>query len=137
MKWDMREVMGAALFFLAVFGAPLAVLGDYVLGMDVLFKDQVTRVRPFAVYIAAVIPFLLAKRLNVTLIMGEGWIKRYNLLRLVESILPFLLFLSLWFFLYNALTAAVWAWIAAAVAVGAIGFVFLNSLRRLPSYMVG
>lgn len=132
LRREMRAVMGAVLGFLAVSGILLCVIGGIVFGAGVLFREPVVPLRSFAVFVIAAIPFLMAKTLNGALIMAEGRIGRYNLLRFLESLLPLVLILALWLVLGDAFTAAIGSWALTAVVVAVASFVLLRGAAAFP-----
>ena len=131
-KYDFRKIMGASFLFFFIVTPILIGICFLVLKFEILYKDVHPLVTPFSVLIIISIPFVLWKSLASALIMAKSLIREYNIFRLLESIVPLLIFMLIWFWLNEGLTAAVWGWFTGIVVLAVLTFLLFKKIGGFP-----
>lgn len=132
-RYPMRAILSSILLFVALVGGLLALLTLAVLHLDFIMKDQAEQLTRFAPLIALAVPLLMFKLINNSVLAARMSITEVNLLRILESALPLIFFLLLWWGLEVAgLDAAVYSWIGGAVVVAIMGFWWMRQHQAYP-----
>ena len=89
----------------------------------------------YAIPLSLIMPFLLVKALGMTCLNGFNRVGVFNYLRLLDSLVPLLLFLALWQWSgWSPLSAALLSWLAAIGCVAVLTLVALvKATITLPS----
>lgn len=77
------------------------------------------------------VPLAVCKGGMLTLHNADGRVGVFNVLRLLESLVPLLLFIAFWLLLPNVLTAALASWLVGLSCVAAVGVCWLARFHRL------
>lgn len=131
-KYPLRQAMGGTLLFLLIAGACLAAAGYGVLRVDALLKGQSDIVRQYGWAIIPAIPIFLAYKIGELYLTSLAQIRTLNKTKLVESLLPLVLFLAFIPLTTSALDAAVWSWIISLAYVCALVYYFLGGQGAFP-----
>ncbi len=106
----------------------LFVLSFWVVQQAWLNNDNTESLIQFQWFIACAIPFLLIKIVYQNLLNVRQKISQINLMSILESLQPLVLFLFLWLVMdMNALTAAVWSWFISLLCLSLCAVFFLKS----------
>jgi O-antigen/teichoic acid export membrane protein len=127
-KCDLRRVLGNSLAYVLLYGAIIAGIGMAVLRRTgQTMAGGAEGLGPYAAYVFAAVPLLLALNVGLNLLMGIKSIHLMNALDLALSLLPVALLVLLWRASGDALLASIWSWIAPTAAVAAVAFLRVRS----------
>lgn len=134
---NIRSITGSVSLFVVIVGSLLGALTYGLLATGLLIKDEDTLLADFMWIVALCVPLVLFKMINSNLLLSLGRVGNVNLLRLIESLVPLVLFLLLWYvFKLEALAAAIWSWFITFVLVFGISIIYWGLYHiapRLPS----
>lgn len=119
-KCNFREIAGSSTLFFFILMPLLTIACYFVLQSDLIDAKIVPLVAPFSLLIIIAVPFLLLRKITRSLLMARSFIGRYNVIRFLEGIGPLLIFLGIFFWIKNPLTAAVWGWLISLFTVAII-----------------
>jgi len=132
-KSDLRSTFGAMLVFSFVLGVLLALCGWGILALDMDLNEEIALVKDYRALIVFAIPLMLFTNLGVSILIGKNRIYTLNAIWLLQSLLPFLLFLLLWTLMpASPLNAAASSWFAGVVCVAISPLLFLIKESAYP-----
>ena len=131
-----QRPMGLLLAQVLVYGCLLALLLT-VIGLAVMTGvgsewDISQQLGPFAWLLLLAVPLTVLKSGLLTLLNADGRVGAFNVLRLLESLVPLLLFVGLWLIWRDhVLSAALASWIAGTLLVVLVGWCWLARFHQL------
>lgn len=115
---NFRTILGNTNALLIFMSAVLIFVSFYLVNQEWLVNEHSDSIQGFSYFIAFAIPLMLFKVVNINLLNVLHRISQVNSISLLESFLPLILFLILWFFLdFTPLIAATLAWFSALLFV--------------------
>lgn len=120
-----KTLLGNANVLTLLLSCNLFALSFWVIRQDWL--DNTESLIQFQWFIACAIPFLLIKIVYQNLLNVRQKISQINLMSILESLQPLVLFLFLWLVMdISALTAAVWSWFISLLSLSLCAVFFLK-----------
>jgi len=116
-RYDLKKIFGNTLVLVLFLGPILSLLGYVAFSQGWILKDGDGVVRRFLPWALAAVPLVLLFKFSTDLIVAIQDIHFVNILNLILSALPILLFVLLWLWIKKPLTAAIYAWIAGMAVV--------------------
>lgn len=128
--------MGLLVTYVLIYGCALATLltlaGLIILQLSDMSLEVLQQLGLLVWLLLLAVPLTIGKNALLTLHNAGGGVGQFNGMRLLESLLPLLLFVGLWvLFPQSVLEAAVGSWLAALLIVVVIGWCWLGRFHRL------
>lgn len=124
---DLKKILGNAALYLLLNGVLLMIVGYGLLSYEGILKSDTEMSSEYRMVVAVAVWLVLAYHLGTDILTGIKEIHFMNGLRLLQSALPIVLILILWYLLDNTIWAALGAWLLTALCVAiAIGYRLLK-----------
>lgn len=124
---DLKKILGNAAVYLLLNGLLLMILGYVLLSYESILKGHTELTTGYRLIVAVAVWLVLVYHLGADILTGLKEIHYLNTIRLLQSALPIVLILILWYLLDNTVWAALGAWLLTALSVAlAIGYRLLK-----------
>jgi len=124
--YDVRNVMGTTLVFMAGCSISLVLLGWGILHFPSLFREIEFWSEDFHMVILAAIPMLLLFRMGQQLLIAKGRIFAFNSIGIADSFIPLVLLGIFLVFGMGPFAAAVLSWIIGLLIVSVLPYLLLS-----------